>query len=168
MIKSKFRFVAMLLCIVCLLGALSGCADTTPAETEPVAHQLNPDIPDGILGFETIFACYETGMIGGDKYDDLHESKVRMYYLREKLTDVVYVWRTSGRQSSNNGYSYWSSGMTVMMDPATGGPLTYDAFLSYIRSMRIMCDECNKEFDEPVSYCPDCGAIVSITEEKNG
>lgn len=58
--------------------------------------------------------------------------------------------------------------MTVMMDPATGGPLTYDAFLEYIRDMRIMCDECNKEFDEPVSYCPDCGAMVSISEENNG
>lgn len=165
--RSKIRILSAVLCILCLVGMLSGCAENATVTEEP-ALQLNPDIPDDILGFETIFACYETGMIGGDKYDDLAESKVLLYYLREKLTDVVYIWRTSGRQSSNNGYSYWSSGMTVMMDPATGGPLTYDAFLEYIRDMRIMCDECNKEFDEPVSYCPDCGAMVSISEENNG
>ncbi|MBQ8806339.1 MAG: hypothetical protein IJZ68_07800 [Bacteroidaceae bacterium] len=154
------RFLALILCIFVLI-AMAGCS---AGSAEPQTEHLNPDIPDGLLGFETVFACTETGLIGGHNTDDLYESRVRVYYLREKLSDVMYVWRTSGRMSSTNGYSFWSSGMTVMMDAATGGPMTYDAFLQYIRDAKIMCTKCNKEFDEPVSYCPDCGTAVSVAE----
>lgn len=155
------RIIALFL-IVITVAALAGCAGTP---VEPQVEQLNPDIPDGVLGFETVFACYETGLIGGDRYDDLYESRVRMYYLREKLTDTMYVWRTSGKQGGTGGYSYWSSGMTAMLDPATGGPLTYDAFLQYIEGMTIRCSKCNREFDEPISYCPDCGSMITVSED---
>ena len=157
------RFLSLILAIL-LVITLAGCSI---ASVEPQVEQLNPDIPDGVLGFETVFVCYETGLIGGGAQDDLYESRVRMYYLREKLTDTIYIWRTSGRLSSPNGYSYWSSGMTVMMDPATGGPMTYDAFLQYIQNTKIVCTKCNKEFDEPVSYCPDCGSMIAVVEGNN-
>lgn len=157
------RLFSLILAILSMI-ALAGCSADY---VEPPVEQLNPDIPDGVLGFETVFACYETGLIGGGAQDDLYESRVRMYYLREKLTDTIYIWRTSGRLSSPNGYSYWSSGMTVMMNPATGGPMTYDAFLQYIQNTKILCTKCNKEFDEPVSYCPDCGSAICVTEEEN-
>ena len=55
--------------------------------------------------------------------------------------------------------------MTVLMDPSTNGPMTYEAFLQYIQDMRIVCQKCNREFTEPVSYCPDCGSALNIQEE---
>lgn len=157
------RIVALVLgiLILCCAGMLVAC--NSVAEDEP--QQLNPDIPDGVLGFETVFACYETGMIGGKQDDDLYESRVRMYYLRERLTNTMYIWRTSGRDDGINGYSHWSSGMTVLMDPSTNGPMTYEAFLQYIQDMRTVCQKCNREFTEPVSYCPDCGSALNIQEE---
>lgn len=157
--------VLSLIFAILTVAALAGCS---AASVEPQVEQLNPDIPDGVLGFETIFACYETGLIGGGIQDDLYESRVRMYYLREKLTDTIYIWRTSGRMSSANGYSYWSSGMTVMMNPETGGPMTYDAFLQYIQNAKIVCTKCSKEFEEPVSCCPDCGSEIAVMEGNSG
>lgn len=162
-IKRAFGILAIVLLLGCMLTA---CAEVSPVETKP-SNQLNPDLPAEFLGFETVFACTETGMIGGDKYDDLYESRVLVFYLRERLTNAMYVWRTSGRQSSNNGYSYWSSGMTALMDPATSGVMTYEAFLQYIQNARILCPECNKEFESPVSYCPDCGSAVCVMEGEN-
>lgn len=40
-------------------------------------------------------------------------------YYRDTVTDVLYVWRKSG----------YSGGLTVMLDPATGFPLTYSRYL---------------------------------------
>ena len=100
-----------------------------------------------------------------EKGDTIYMYKFKYLDRYKLLTDTMYVWRTSGKQGGTGGYSYWSSGMTAMLDPATGGPLTYDAFLRYIEDMAIRCSKCNREFDEPISYCPDCGSMITVSED---
>ncbi len=116
--------VAMMLCTV-------GCsAESSSAPTEPSLV-----LDDTLLGFETVYSIFEKATVGTDEYNKDAESGVWVYYLREKLTDTMYVWRTTGRYGDIGGYSYWSSGMTVLMDPANNGPMTYDAFLQYIDNL---------------------------------
>lgn len=138
MTKVNKRITQIFTLAICIVLSLSlvACKNETPS-TEGPGNTINKDIPADVLGFETVFVCYEKGMIGGDETDDLYESRVRVYYLRERLTDTMYVWRTSGRFGNVGGYSYWSSGMTVLMDPATNGPMTYAAFLQYSKEAKM-------------------------------
>ena len=55
-------------------------------------------------------------------FDDVIE--VAYYY--DKVTDVMYM----------HYYDTYNSGLTVMLDPVTGGPLTYTAYHKYLETAK--------------------------------
>ena len=71
------------------------------------------------IGFEEVFTTANTADGDGEAY---------YIYFRDKTTNVMYVWRDTGKTHNVGGFSYWGTGFTVMFDPYTGLPLTYEKF----------------------------------------
>lgn len=132
----KCNILSLVLCIAMLLLILTSCGSVneTALDSSTATNRVTVE-DDAMLGFETVYRIAESATVGVNEYDIDEESGVWVYYLREKLTDVMYVWRTTAREYNTGGYSYWSSGMTVLMDPATNGPMTYEAFQQYIQEV---------------------------------
>lgn len=170
------RFViciaTMILSIICLSGCRIGID-----RTEPLDNTSQTDLPieysekyTDFIGFERVGFIKEKDAIGASHNNPLEQSDVWCYYLREKLTNVMYIWRTSGKDSSAGGFSYWSSGITIMFNPSTGAPLLYDDWMQLLQQTQGQCGNCEKFFeDETPLYCPDCGEpIKTIKEINNG
>lgn len=106
--KNKFKIIAVILAIICVTSIAYGCGknateDTsnTPsiAITASAAQQSN-------LEFELVS-------------EQVITSFQKICFWRELSTDTMYVETI---RSSRNGYG---SGLTQMLDPETGKPLTY-------------------------------------------
>lgn len=170
--KKKIYFIACL-CVVIIACMLSGC---TVAVGDP-DYQVQPELDNSnsagayldlseFAGFEHVGFAKEFGPIGESQKSADQESDVWCYYYREKLTNVMYVWRTSGKDNNRGGFSYWSSGMTVMMNPDTGGPLVYEDWLALLNNAQGCCDGCGKTFSGNVpAFCPDCGTAIQFNQE---
>ncbi len=132
----KRNSFSLVLCITMMLLILTSCGSVNETALDSSTATNKVTVKDNtILGFETVYRIAENSTVGVNEYNIDEESGVWVYYLREKLTDVMYVWRTTAREHNPGGYSYWSSGMTVLMDPATNGPMTYEAFQQYIQEV---------------------------------
>ena len=155
------------LCLILLVSVLTGCAASTEHQTQQDAETYTEV---AFAGFENVGFVKEIGAIGESFREMDAQSCIWCYYLREKITNVMYVWRTSGKTCTTDGYSYWSSGMTVLMNPDTGGPLLYADWLDMLALGRGQCSGCNQLFNENApNFCPDCGsAVISAKENKNG
>lgn len=124
-----FAFVGAAIAI-----GLVSCGEMQKATS---SSQSQIDIEESVnLGFETVHSIYEMGTVGGNEHDIDDKTGVQVHYLREKLTDVMYVWRTTAKQSNVGGYSYWSSGMTVLLNPETGGPMLYEDWIRLVEKDR--------------------------------
>jgi hypothetical protein len=134
-VKGNFQDTAIILLIallaVLLISVLTACG--VPPENTTTNNADVNDIDTSLVGFETVYSMYESATVGVDENNRDKQSGVWVYYLREKLTNVMYVWRTTGREHNTGGYSYWSSGMTVLMDPNTAGPMMYNDWVRYMR-----------------------------------
>ena len=133
------RFVICIATMILSIICLSGCRIRVD-ETESSDNTSQTDLPieysekyTDFIGFENVGFIKEKGVIGASDNNPLEQSDVWCYYLREKLTNVMYIWRTSGKDSLADGYSYWSSGMTVMLNPSTGDPLLYDDWMYLLK-----------------------------------
>lgn len=105
------KWIIGLACLVCVVG-LMGCdgADAAKASDDKSVTVLNDGnvISFDNFGFELVL---ET-RAGNAEYD----------YYRDRGTNIMYVWRDSG-------LTYGAAGFTAMLDPETGGGLTYDRWV---------------------------------------
>lgn len=74
------------------------------------------------LGFESVISYYDIG------------EETTYTYLREKLTNTIYLMVEE--DSSVGGFD-GTSGITVMIDPNTGGPMMYEEFIKYIKNSEV-------------------------------
>jgi len=102
--KHKKVIAAFTLCFI-LLFALSACDPTvTDANSSDKGYEQNlPSSPDDV----ELFAMEYVGV------DD------HFRYYRDTITDVIYIKYESGQ----------AAGLTVMLDPETGLPLTYMRYM---------------------------------------
>lgn len=101
--KNKF-----LLSILAIFLALAMCACSIAPDSTP-AEPTDPAIPQE-----------EKFFVGMEYLGMFDSSYCNFFYYRDTVTDVVYLW---GRDKA--GYA-GMGGLTVMMDPETGLPLTFD------------------------------------------
>lgn len=105
--KKFFGVMAILLIVVVVIFA--GCNAESSVQTEkPAAHVEN-------VGFELV-------------YESPHEVRTDPYYAyyRDRVTNVMYVWVANSKE-----YNSSVGGFSVMLDPATSGPLTYEKWCQY-------------------------------------
>ena len=106
--KNKFKIIAVIFAIICVTSIAYGCGknatedtNNTPsiAITASAAQQSN-------LEFELVS-------------EQVRSSYSQIYFWREKSTDTMYIETI---RSYKDGYG---SGLTQMLEPETGKPLTY-------------------------------------------
>ena len=106
------RIVVYCLVMLLLFGMsfLSGCgsdnSNTQPPDENAVLDKNNILMPEEVMSYNYGVASY-------------------LYY-RDKATNVMYFSCRYGSSQSS------TATMTVMMDPETNGPLTYDNWLVYL------------------------------------
>lgn len=99
------KLFCILLVLIVLLSFVGCSSKSTAEETGTITASEEAKTTITHATFEVV--C-------GESWDEI------LYY-RDTVTDVMYIrW-----QSNNEG------GLTVMMDPYTKGPLTYDNWLKY-------------------------------------
>lgn len=113
-------FVTRIILIVLILAVImlsvlffSGCSAT--AVKDKTFSTKN-------LGFESVISYYDIG------------EETTYTYLREKLTNTIYLMVEE--DSSVGGFD-GTSGITVMIDPNTGGPMMYEEFVKYIKNSEV-------------------------------
>ena len=119
----KNKFAAFLLALILLCSFLGGCAPketTTNNEGEQVVVVEGDNFtPKQVASF----------------YDSEHDTTY--IYLKDEITNVMYLCMEE--DSRLNGYD-GTNGLTVMMDPETGGPLLYDRWLEYVEQNDVNKD----------------------------
>lgn len=115
-----YKLIAAILIALTVLMSLHGCAVERVVEPSPTIEEDSLVVSSDEIGFEEI-ASYMDG-------------DITYIYYRCRTTNTMYVWREHkylGFQSSTTrGYG----GFTAMLDPATGGPLTYENWLAYLKA----------------------------------
>lgn len=113
-------FVTRIILIILILAVImlsvlffSGCSAT--AVKDETFSTKN-------LGFESVISYYDIG------------EETTYTYLREKLTNTIYLMVEE--DSSVGGFD-GTSGITVMIDPNTGGPMMYEEFIKYIKNSEV-------------------------------
>lgn len=124
-----------------LLAFLVGCTATTNAIPPEEDDTVYVDCDD--VGSEEVITFYDDG--------------ANYTYFREVATDVLYVWRDPSAH-------YKMAGFSIMMDPQTGGPLTYENWVKYLKEKNSgpTCSICGAVCDTP--FCGICGAAVNQEE----
>lgn len=113
-------FVTRIILIILILAVImlsvlffSGCSAT--AVKDETFSTKN-------LGFESVISYYDIG------------EETTYTYLHEKLTNTIYLMVEE--DSSVGGFD-GTSGITVMIDPNTGGPMMYEEFIKYIKNSEV-------------------------------
>ncbi len=114
----KKKIVVFGLVLMTLCAVLCGCASkkTTNTVEDTVVVEGDKFTPKRVASF----------------YDSEHDTTY--IYLKDEITGVMYLCMEE--DSSYNGYD-GTSGLTVMLDPETGGPLLYDKWLEYVDQAAI-------------------------------
>jgi len=120
-VKNRKHFWAVLIALMLLLSIFSACSaagatDATGYSPTQAEEQLvvSPDT----IGFEEVAS-----------YGDV---EVTYIYYRCRTTNAMYVWRQCDEYNLTKLHTY--SGFTAMLDPETGGPLTYERWLAYLEA----------------------------------
>lgn len=106
--KNKF-----LLTFLALFLAVAMCACSFPNQTTPETTTATVPTEPAVSQEEEFFVGMEYLGMSDCRY-------CNFFYYRDTVTDVVYLW---GRAKA--GYA-GMGGLTVMLDPETGLPLTFD------------------------------------------
>lgn len=108
---TRIILVVLILAVIMLsVLSFSGCSAT--AVKDETFSTKN-------LGFESVISYYNIG------------EETTYTYLREKLTNTIYLMVEE--DSSVGGFD-GTSGITIMIDPNTGGPMMYEEFVKYIKN----------------------------------
>lgn len=121
MFKKLFVLIILSVCLI----TFSGC-NNSEVVLEPLATV--DDLQEEIIYFEEepeIIDLFEMELIG---------SSDCFYYYREKATDVLYI----------QCYEGFSGGLTVMLDPEKGLPLTYERYIELYDSLYPEIEFLNK------------------------
>lgn len=97
---------------------------TIAVEEELESFKIHPDT----IGFEAVYSHREDGTL--------------YQYFRERSTNTMYVWMDAQSR-------YGKAGFSAMLDPETGGALTYNSWLKYLSEQN------------GTITCPNCGAIAN-------
>ena len=108
----KNKLFMCMLGLILVAGIFAGCGTTVSAQGSE-AEQTYPEN----MGFELV---YESPRVWND--DPYYA------YYRDRVTNVMYVWVGTG-EHINLDREYMAGGFSVMLDPNTGGPLTYEVWL---------------------------------------
>lgn len=100
------RLFCLLLLVVVMLTLFTGC--TTGEKISSISEEIKAEATKNSLS-ETFVLVY------GNKHVDTY------FYYRDTVTDVMYVVKDGTQEA----------GLTVMLDPNTGLPLTYTNWLEY-------------------------------------
>lgn len=109
----RTKLFVYILCLILIAGIFVGCGTATSVQ----GSESNSAYPEN-MGFELVYESYRT-MFGDEPY---------YAYYRDRITDVMYVWVSTGDVGSTSNLRM-AGGFSVMLDPNTGGPLTYEAWL---------------------------------------
>lgn len=126
------RISVLIVFLSVVVGILSGCS---------ASEEVKESYPEN-MGFELV--CESPRTWSDDPY---------YAYYRCRITDVMYVWVDSGVHGSvETGYT--SGGFSAMLDPNTGGPLTYDTWRSKTDSQEnmgfdLICEMPHMWYDDP-------------------
>lgn len=140
------RYLCLVTLLMCLMVVFTGCSTNASVQTNNSNennHQSSARIELTLtkdnIGFEELFNISDNG--------------IYYYYYRDRITDTVYVYR----EDTFLELAY--TGFTVMMDPQTNSPMTFDNFIKYIQEDPLVCSSCNYEIPStiPQNYCPQCG-----------
>ena len=132
--RKHFCFFAVLI----LLAFLAGCNATPNAIPPEENNTVIVDRDD--VGFEEVITFHDDG--------------ANYTYFREVATDVLYVWRDPGSH-------YKMAGFSIMMDPQTGGPLTFENWANYLKEKTTAstCVSCGA--DCTTAFCGACGTPMN-------
>lgn len=127
-------FVIVVVCLAVSFAVQSGteAQATSPAEAAPLVKMELIGKSEVDMDFEEFF-----------------------FYYRDVATDVMYV--RASRKVMNAGLG----GLTVMLDPETGLPLTYTRYMEIVNgsaSSIPTCSNCGAECK--ADYCGDCGTVM--------
>lgn len=113
--KNKRTKIIAAIFTVCVI-LLTGCSNVADSSIEPFVVIEEPT-ESVIQTCEPINTGYcELEVIGESEFYD---------YLRETVTDVLYLKYKGG----------YAGGLTVMLDPETGLPLTYERYMEIYTSL---------------------------------
>lgn len=145
---SMKKYLCLITLAVCLMVVFTGCSTNASVKTnnnsenkQQSNEQIELTLTEDNVGFEQLFEVFDDG-------------GVLYVYYRDRITDTVYVYRQETRLK---GYSY--TGFTVMLDPQTNSPMTFDNFIKYMQENPLICSSCDYEIPQtiPQNYCPQCG-----------
>lgn len=113
--------LAVLIIVIVLLFIflLSGCTMNISEDDDIVITEDKISTSDYTLGVDAVLSTY-----------DMTEN-ITYTYLRDKITNVMYLLV---EEDHNPGGFDGTSGITVMMNPETGGPLVYEDFIKYVKN----------------------------------
>lgn len=106
--KNKFKIMAFILVIICVATIAYGCGKNA---TESTSNTPSIAI--------TASAAQQSSLEFQLVSEQVRSSYSQIYFWREKSTDTMYIETV---RSYKDGYG---SGLTQMLDPETGKPLTY-------------------------------------------
>lgn len=109
----KNKLFVCMLGLILVAGIFVGCGTTVSAQGSE-AEQTYPEN----MGFELVYESYRTPL-----WDEPYYA-----YYKDRVTNVMYVWVCTGDRGGMNNIRM-AGGFSVMLDPNTGGPLTYEAWL---------------------------------------
>lgn len=119
-----FRLFIIVSVVVIVLSSLAGCAgspsaptQSTPVESENTSSNIQP------------FEMELIGEVSGRTNATLDTDK--FYYYRDVKTDVIYICFEE----------YRKGGLTAMLDPDTGLPLTYTRYMEFYNSSECTSSE---------------------------
>lgn len=96
--------------VVVLLFVMNSCAAADPSAS------ASGTATETVTGNQSEFEAFEMELVGKCVVSNSGDI---FYYYRETTTNVMYVTR----------YDYHAGGLTVMLNPETGLPLTYDRYM---------------------------------------
>ena len=121
-----FKKSICILAILCLFFCCPACSTANTTET----IRYNPTETEGSLVVSPDEIDFEE-VASYSFYEDDY-GKITYIYYRCRTTNVKYVWRNDEQYFGIK--SYPSGGLTAMLDPETGGPLTYENWLAYLET----------------------------------
>lgn len=174
------KFFVVLLMGLVVLTFMTGCsgdgagmaevAEQTEIKSVATVTLENGEsfiISEDMVGFEEVlFVSYPSKGFDQGSYIDT--------YFRDRTTDVMYVYRNYHYGTASH------AGFTAMLDPVTGGALTYDNWLKYLEEKNVdsnsgvahseknessdrVCGNCGAKVHS--AYCGQCGALYEDKTE---
>lgn len=120
----KKNIIALSLSLILLCSFLGGCSLKETSTNDEGEYTI------------VVEGDYFTPQQVASFYDS--NADTTYIYLKDEITNVMYLCM---KEDHSMGGFDGKSGLTVMLDPETGGPLLYDKWMEYVDQTKIGQDD---------------------------